>query len=86
MFDVVIDILLSKSSVASVCEEVKGAFTANETRHIGCRLGSVGRFVRIRNSGILLRTLTLCEVEVYGGMYICMYVYMSAMTKRIICI
>ena len=71
LYDFVIEQLLSKSSVATVCEKVNAALKTNETRHIGCRLGSVGRFVRIRRSIKYSRTLTLCEVEVYGGMYIC---------------
>ena len=69
--DFVIELLLSKSSAATVCGKVKTALKTKETRHIGCRLGSVGRIVRIRMSGAKPKPLTLCEVEVYGGMYIC---------------
>ena len=63
----VIKTMLSTSSPAGICEEVNGAINTNETRHIGCRLGSVGRIVRIRLIGSKLRPLSLCEVEVYGG-------------------
>ena len=73
MVDFVIEVLLSTNSPASVCEEIKTAFKTNESRHIGCRLGSVGRFVRIRMTGTKRRELTLCEVEVYGGMHITHY-------------
>ena len=62
---------MSTNSPASVCEEITTALKTNETRHVGCRLGSVGRIVRIRMSGTKPRTLTLCEVEVYGGMHMC---------------
>ena len=70
LYDFVIEAKLSRNSPASVCEEITTALKTNETRHVGCRLGSVGRFVRIRLSGTKRRTLTLCEVEVYGGMHI----------------
>ena len=63
----VIETLQSKSSPAAICEEVNGAMNTNETRHIGCRLGTVSRIVRIRLIGSILKPLTLCEVEVYGG-------------------
>ena len=71
MYGIAIELLLSKSSVASACGEIKKPFTTNETRHIGCRPGTVGRIVRIRLTGTATRRLTLCEVEAYGGMYIC---------------
>ena len=70
LYDFVIEAQLSRNSPASVCEEITTALKTNETRHIGCRLGSVGRIVRIRMNGTKSRPLTLCEVEVYGGMHI----------------
>ena len=73
MIDFVIEVFLSTNSPASLCEEIQTALKPNELRHIGCRLGSVGRFVRIRMTGTKRRPLVLCEVEVYGGMHITHY-------------
>jgi len=47
LYDFVIEVKMSKNAPASVCEEITLPLKTNETRHIGCRLGSVGRIVRI---------------------------------------
>ena len=70
--DFVIEVLSSNKSLAAVCAEVTAPLQRNERRHIGCRLGSMGRLVRLRMTGTKPRPLTLCEVEVYGSVYFCL--------------
>ena len=65
--DFVIDALRpsESESTKAICEEVGPALKLHEMRTIPCRLDTIGSVVRIRKNKP--GRLTLCEVEVYGG-------------------
>lgn len=59
--------LPAKEPAGSLCAEVKSALKTKEIKSFACRPGTMGSIVKIQLTGSTKRTLTLCEVEVYGG-------------------
>ena len=67
---------ISTNSTVAVCNEIKDALQSGEMRSITCRPGAIGSVVRIQKNKYIPGSLTLCEVEVYGGnttLYLYMY-------------
>ena len=83
LHDVVIDVsyLPTKTLQAAgsqTCAVISGSFQLGETRHIRCRSGVKGRFVKVTVPGSS-EILTLCEVQVYGvrGTAVSIYFYLA---------
>lgn len=65
LHDFVIEAFRPTDSSVAMCNEVGPALKLHERKPVPCRPGTVGSIVRIRM--IKPGTLTVCEVEVYGG-------------------
>ena len=64
--DFVIETLNTAASKVALCARMKQALKLGESKFIPCRQNVTGSLVRVRLAGHIARSLTLCEVQVYG--------------------